>query len=351
MKIAQVAPLIESVPPKTYGGTERIVSFLTEQLVELGHDVTLFASGDSSTKATLVAPTYKGLRENKDVVDVFAYYIYMMELVQQKISDFDIIHYHIDYFHFPLSRRNQIPQTTTMHGRLDLLDQKVLFNEFRDMPLISISDAQRRPLPYANFVKTVYHGMPLSLFSFNNQPKEYLAFLGRVSPEKGVEKAIEIAKLAGIPLKIAAKIDKADEAFYEEHIKKLFDHPLIEFVGEINDEEKNQFLGEALALLFPINWPEPFGLVMIESMACGTPVIAYNYGSVPEVIDQGETGFIVKDVDDAVARVKEIHSFNRLRCRMKFEERFSDKRMAENYVEIFQELINQRRDIKKVVQI
>jgi glycosyltransferase involved in cell wall biosynthesis len=351
MKIAQVAPLIESVPPKAYGGTERIVSYLTEQLVDMGHDVTLFASGDSVTKASLVAPTYKGLRGNKDVVDIYTYYIYMLELVQQKINDFDIIHYHIDYFHFPLSRRNDIPQCTTMHGRLDLGDLRVLFNEFREMPLVSISNAQRAPIPYANFVKTVYHGLPLSLFSYSDQPKDYLAFLGRISPEKGLDKAIEISKLTGIPLKIAAKIDKSDEEYFEHHIKKLLDHPLIEFIGEINDNEKSQFLGDALAVLFPINWPEPFGLVMIESMACGTPVIAFRHGSVPEVIDHGETGFIVENVEDAVGKIREISSFSRLRCRTKFEERFSVKRMAENYVEVFQEMVNQRQDIKKVVQI
>jgi glycosyltransferase involved in cell wall biosynthesis len=351
MRIAQVAPLIESVPPKTYGGTERIVSYLTEKLVDMGHDVTLFASGDSVTKASLVAPTYKGLRMNKEVVDHFAYYTYMLELVQQKINDFDIVHYHIDYHHFPFSRRNETAQCTTMHGRLDINDLKILFNEFREMPLVSISNHQRYPVPYANFVKTIYHGLPLSLFNFNSKPKDYVAFLGRIAPEKGVDKAIEIAKLAGVNLKIAAKIDKNDEQFYHQHIKKLLDHPLIEFVGEINDAQKNRFLGDALALLFPINWPEPFGLVMIESMACGTPVIAFKHGSVPEVIDYGDTGFIVKDVNEAAAKVREITSFNRLRCRTKFEERFSDIRMAQDYVETFQELINQRQDIKKVVQI
>jgi glycosyltransferase involved in cell wall biosynthesis len=351
MKIAQVAPLIESVPPKTYGGTERIVSYLTEQLVELGHEVTLFASGDSLTRANLVAPTHIGLRGNKEVVDYFAHYIYMMELVQQKINDFDIIHYHTDYYHFPLCRRNKTAHCTTLHGRLDLKDVRVLFNEFRETPLVSISNSQRKPLPYSYFVRTVYHGLPLSLLRYDENHQGYLAFLGRISPEKGLDKAIEIAKRSGVKLKIAAKIDANDVEYYNNHIKKLLDHPLIEYVGEIGDDEKNRFLGGAMATLFPINWPEPFGLVMIESMACGTPVIAFNKGSVPEVIDHGETGYIVNNVEEATAIIKQLGSFNRLRCRSRFEERFSDRRMALDYVEAYQILINQRQGIKKVVQI
>lgn len=351
MKIAQVAPLVESVPPKNYGGTERVVSCLTDTLVEMGHEVTLFASGDSETKAKLIAPTHTALRSNKEAIDYYPHYIYMLELVQQMAPDFDIIHYHIDYMHFPLSRRNRTNHCTTMHGRLDLADTSAIFREFMEMPLISISDRQRHPLPYANFVKTVYHGLPPDSLAFNDKPEDYLAFVGRISPEKGPDKAIEIAKQTGRRLKIAAKIDNKDLNYYEDHIKKLMDHPLIEFVGEVDMHQKNELLRNAAALLFPIDWPEPFGLVMIESMACGAPVIAFDCGSVPEIIEEGISGFIVDDFQEAIDRVNKIDTINRASCRAQFEKRFTCERMAQDYMEAYQELVDQREDLQKVIPL
>lgn len=345
MKIAQVAPLTESVPPKAYGGTERIVSYLTDKLVEMGHEVSLFASGDSITKAKLIAPTPIALRHNEKLIDPMAHLFYMLELVQQVKSDFDVIHYHVDYFHFPFSRRNGVPHCTTMHGRLDIEDLQVLFKEFSEIPLISISDSQRKPLPFSNFVKTIYHGIPADLLHFRKEKGKYLAFIGRTSPEKRLDRAIEIATRAGMLLKVAAKVDKVDIAYYEKQIKPLLDHPLVEYVGEINELEKNEFLGNASALLFPIDWPEPFGLVMIESMACGTPVIAFRCGSVPEVIDEGKTGFIVNSIKEAVDRVKGIHTLDRQVCRNTFEERFTDHRMAEDYVKIYKDLIAEQKKV------
>lgn len=343
MKIAQVAPLTESVPPHGYGGTERIVSYLTDKLVEKGHEVTLFASGDSVTKANLIAPTPIALRHNSKVIDPLAHVFYMLELVQQMKNQFDIIHYHVDYFHFPFSRRNHLPHCTTMHGRLDIPDLQVLFKEFSEMPLVSISNAQRRPLYFSNFIKTIYHGIPVNLLKFKADKGKYLAFIGRISPEKRLDRAISIATRANIPLKVAAKVDKADLEYYEKQIRPLMNNPLVEYIGEINDDVKNDFLGNAIALLFPINWPEPFGLVMIEAMACGTPVIAFNCGSVPEVIDEGKTGFIVKDTDEAVERVRIIHTLDRQVCRQVFEERFSDERMADDYIKLYQELTGTRK--------
>lgn len=345
MKIAQVAPLTESVPPKAYGGTERIVCYLTNKLVEMGHEVSLFASGDSVTNAKLIAPTPLALRHNPDVVDPLAHVFYMLEKVQQLKHEFDIIHYHVDYFHFPYSRRNGMPHCTTMHGRLDIPDLQVLFREFSEMPLISISNSQRKPLPFANFIQTIYHGIPTDLLNYRSKKGDYVAFIGRISPEKRLDRAIEIASKAGIPLKVAAKVDKADLAYYEAKIKPLMQgNRQVEFIGEINDEMKNDFLGEARALLFPIDWPEPFGLVMIEAMACGTPVIAFNCGSVPEVIDEGKTGFIVNSTEEAVECLRNIDRIDRKLCRTIFEKRFSDTRMAGDYLDLYQQLTEAKKN-------
>src|SRR5215472_113662 len=323
MRIAQVAPLFESVPPKLYGGTERVVSYLTEELVQEGHEVTLFASGDSATKAHLVAACRRSLRMNKQCVDQMAHQIVMLERVFQRAAEFDIVHFHVDYLHFPFSRRQPITDVTTLHGRLDIQDLVPLYREFRDMPVISISNAQRAPLPWANWQATVYHGVPAELYRFRAEPGSYLAFLGRISPEKRVDRAIKIAKQVEIPLKIAAKVDPVDKQYFESVIKPLLRDRLVEFVGEIGDEEKNAFLGNAYALLLPIDWPEPFGLVMIEALACGTPVIAYRRGSVPEVLEDGVTGFTVQGLEEAVKAVGQIPLLSRSRCRQVFEERFS----------------------------
>jgi glycosyltransferase involved in cell wall biosynthesis len=339
MKIAQIAPLFESVPPRLYGGTERVVSWLTEKLVELGHDVTLFASGDSVTTARLFPACRKALRLSADCVDPVVHHVLMMEEVFSRAGDFDLIHSHVDYLHFPLSRREQTPCVTTLHGRLDLPDLVPLYKSFRDMPLVSISDAQREPLPWANWQGTVPHGLPPKSLAFCEGPGKYLAFLGRISPEKGVDQAIEIAIRSGLPLKIAAKVDRADEDYFENKIRSLLDHPLIEFIGEIGYSEKNDFLGEATALLFPINWPEPFGLVMIEALACGTPVIAYPAGSVPEIVRDGVNGFRVNDINSAVVAVGRISELDRLECRHHFELHFTDERMALDYVNIYRRLV------------
>ena len=339
MRIAQVAPLYESVPPKLYGGTERVVSWLTEELVRLGHDVTLFASGDSLTTARLVPACKNALRLDSNCVDQLAHHIVMLDQVFSETENFDLLHFHVDYLHFPLSRREQIAHVTTLHGRLDLPDLAPLYRHFRDAPVISISDAQRKPLPGANWQGTVHHGLPRDFFSLRGETGRYLAFLGRTSPEKGLDQAIEIAKRAGMPLKIAAKIDRVDTEYFETAIKPLLDHPLIEFIGEIGCPEKNVFLGNAAALLFPINWREPFGLVMIEAMACGTPVIAYPLGSVPEVMQEGVTGFVVPDLEGAVKAVKRIGEIDRRKCRRYFEQHFNAERMAQDYLNIYQRLV------------
>jgi glycosyltransferase involved in cell wall biosynthesis len=336
MKIAQVAPLYESVPPHGYGGTERVVSYLTEELVREDHDVTLFASGDSKTAAHLVPCAPRSLRLGK-AVDTLAHHILMLEQVFQRAGEFDLIHFHIDYLHFPLSRRGSFNQLTTLHGRLDLPDLPLLYNEFSEMPLVSISDSQRKPLSQANWVGTVYHGLPPNSFTFCEKSDEYLLFLGRISPEKRVDRAIEIARRARRKLKICAKIDRVDRYYFNKHIKHLLEDPSIEFIGEVGHEKKNQLLGGALALLFPIDWPEPFGLVMIEALACGTPVIAFSCGSVPEIIIQGKTGFIVNEIEEAVDAAHRISSIDRRKCRQEFEDRFTDRHMAQNYVRIYEQ--------------
>jgi glycosyltransferase involved in cell wall biosynthesis len=338
MRIAQVAPLYESVPPKLYGGTERVVSWLTEELVSAGHEVTLFASGDSLTTARLVPICPQALRLNSECVDQLAHHVYLLERVLREKDEFDLIHFHIDYLHFPLSRSHALPQVTTLHGRLDIPDLMPLYREFSEMPVISISDSQRGPLPWANWQGTVHHGLPDDSFKPCFAPGEYLAFLGRVSPEKGVDDAIEIAKRCGLPLKIAAKIDRADQEYFEYRIQPMLDHGLIEFIGEIREHEKNEFLGKASALLFPVNWEEPFGIVMIEAMACGVPVIAYPRGSVPEIIEDRVNGYLVRDIDSAVRAIARVSEIDRRLCRLQFEERFTANRMAQDYLTIYQGL-------------
>jgi glycosyltransferase involved in cell wall biosynthesis len=339
MRIAQVAPLYESVPPKLYGGTERVVSWLTEELVRLGHDVTLFASGDSLTSARLVPACKKALRLDPNCVDQLAHHVIMLDEVFGEIENFDIVHFHVDYLHFPFSRRQRTAHVTTLHGRLDLPELDPLYRHFKDVPVISISDAQREPLPWANWQGTIHHGLPRDSFSLGGGRGGYLAFLGRTSPEKGLDQAIEIAKRAEMPLKIAAKIDRVDVEYFEAIIKPLLDHPLIEFIGEIGYPEKEVFLGNAAALLFPINWREPFGLVMIEAMACGTPVIAYPRGSVPEVVEESITGFVVPNLEGAVKAVKRIEEIDRKKCRQYFEQHFDAERMAKDYLTIYQRVV------------
>jgi glycosyltransferase involved in cell wall biosynthesis len=342
MKIAQIAPLIESVPPRLYGGTERIVSYLTDELVQLGHDVTLFASGDSVSSANLISCAPVALRLDAKVRDIIPYYMLMLDRVRQHADEFDILHFHIDQFHFPLFRPIAGRTVTTTHGRQDLPDLKALYFGFSDMPLVSISDAQRQPVAKANFMGTVYHGLPAHLHTPTYHPRGgYVAFLGRISPEKRPDRAIRLARTLGIPLKIAAKVDKADDAYFREKIAPLLDHPGVEFVGEINEREKTAFLGDARALLFPIDWPEPFGLSMIEAMACGTPVLAFRHGSVPEIIDQGVTGLIVDTMDEAVRMLPHVLALDRHAVRRRFEERFSARRMAKDYVAVYQSLLKQ----------
>jgi len=341
MRIAQVAPLYESVPPKLYGGTERVVSTLTEELVRRGHEVTLFASGDSMTSARLVPCCPESLRLDPNCKDELSHHILMLEQVFSEKDNFDIVHFHIDYLHFPLSRCHGIVNVTTLHGRLDTPDLQPLYRVFDDMPVVSISDAQRAPLPWINWRGTVYHGYARNRYQFHSDSDGYLAFLGRVSPEKGLDQAIEIAKTAGKKLKIAAKVDRADQEYFDSSIRQKLDHPLIEFIGEIGYPDKCEFLGKADALLFPINWPEPFGLVMIESMACGTPVIAYPQGSVPEIMSHGVSGFVVDGVESAARAVHDIKDIDRAECRRYFESRFTDTRMTDDYLTIYERLVGE----------
>ena len=339
MKIAQVAPLFESVPPRLYGGTERIVSYITEGLINKGHDVTLFASADSKTDAELISPVKRSLRLNNKCMDNYAPHFQMLEMVSREASRFDLIHFHIDYLHFPISRRENYNHITTLHGRLDIPELNALYNEYFDMPVVSISYFQRNPLQQANWVGNVYHGIPERLYDLNENRGRYLAFLGRISPEKRVDRAIEIALGAGLPLKIAAKVDKTDLLYFESKIKPLLNNPSIEYIGEIDEEQKNYFLGNAMALLFPIDWPEPFGLVMIEAMACGTPVIAYPNGSVNEVIDHGSTGFVINDIKEGIDAVYKSLTLSRKDIRKVFEKRFTIKNMVKNYLDIYENIV------------
>ncbi|HLS69712.1 MAG TPA: glycosyltransferase family 4 protein [Kiloniellales bacterium] len=340
MRIAQVSPLIESVPPKLYGGTERVISWLTEELIRQGHEVTLFASGDSQTAAELVAGSQAALRFDENVVDPLPHYFAMLEEVRRRASDFDVIHFHVDYLHFPQFSDIATRTLTTQHGRLDLPDLVPVFEAFPQMPQVSISDHQRQPMPSAHWLATVYHGLPLGLHPYDPTAKrDYLAFLGRICPEKRPDRAIEIARRADMPLKIAAKVDKADRDYFKAKIEPLLDDPLVEFIGEINETEKTTFLSGAKALLFPIDWPEPFGLVMIEAMAYGTPVIAWPCGSVPEIIEDGLTGLHVNSIDEAVAALDRLDNLNPAAIRSRFEERFSVERMAADYVNLYRQLI------------
>lgn len=340
MRIAQVSPLFEAVPPKLYGGTERVVWWLTEELVQMGHDVTLFASGDSQTSAKLDPMIEQAIRLDPSVKDWVSYYIRMIELIRRRADEFDVIHFHIDYFPFSTFSRQRTPFVTTMHGRLDLPEFKAVYETFLDVPLVSISDNQRLPLPRQNWVKTVHHGMPSGLLMPQPVKQDYFAFLGRVSPEKGLDRAIRVAAKCGMKLKVAAKVDNADNEYYETEIKPLLSQGHVEFIGEINDQQKPAFLSGAAALMFPIDWPEPFGLVMIEAMACGTPVVAYRHGSVPEVIDHGVTGFIIDpgDEDAFVAAAKRVDTLSRAKVRAQFERRFTSRRMAEDYLAVYDRL-------------
>ena len=339
MRIAQVAPLWESVPPKLYGGTERIVSYLTEELVRIGHDVTLFASGDSVTAARLEAICARALRLNTGIFNRDAPMTMLMEQSLGKTGDFDIIHSHLDFMGFPLARRNPIPTVTTFHGRLDLPELQPVFREYAEMPIVSISDSQRKPVSWANWQATVYHGLPKDLYAVQPNSGSYLAFLGRIAPEKGPEQAIELAKRVGIPMRIAAKVDPLDQEYFNSKIKPLLSHPLIEYLGEITDAEKQEFLGQAIALVCPYDWPEPFGLVLIEALACGTPVLAYRRGSIPEIIEDQSTGFVCENLDEMTAAIHRIPEIDRRHCRQVFEQRFTVERMARDYVQVYEQAL------------
>jgi glycosyltransferase involved in cell wall biosynthesis len=340
MRIAQVAPLTEAIPPRLYGGTERVVSWLTEELVALGHDVTLFASGDSQTAAKLDPIWPRALRLDEAVRDPMALHISMLERVRRRAADFDVLHFHLDYLPFSLFAGQATPFVTTMHGRLDLPEHQTVFNLFSSIPVVSISDAQRRPLPQARWLQTIYHGLPANLLTPQAVEPSYLAVLGRIAPEKAVDRAIRIAQLCKLPLKIAAKVDRVDVDYYEREIRPMLDLPGVEYIGEIGDAEKSAFLSGALALLMPIDWPEPFGLVMIEAMACGTPVVAYPNGSVPEVVEHGVTGLIVDDEASAADAIgKQLAQLSRRTIRRRFDERFTVRRMANDYLDIYRELV------------
>lgn len=349
MRIAQVAPLIERVPPIYYGGTERVVSWLTEELVRLGHDVTLFASGDSETKAELVPCSERALRLDPNVRDVLPHNVLLLEKIRKRVDEFDLIHFHIDFTYFPLLRHIANRTLSTLHGRLDIPDLVPLYQEFSEMPLVSISNNQRLPMPPVNWQATIYHGQPIDDLPFNENPSlDYIAFLGRVSPEKRPDRAIEIAVKAGMPLRMASKIDKVDQEYFDERIKPMIDanRNLVDFTGEFELDKKRAFVGNAKAMLFPIDWPEPFGLVMIESMSCGTPVIGFRCGSVPEVIDEGVTGFIVDTVDEAVEALQKVDQLDRRKIRERFVERFSDKRMTADYVKLYEKMVASQRSVE-----
>jgi glycosyltransferase involved in cell wall biosynthesis len=350
VRIAQVAPLTESVPPKMYGGTERVVSWLTEELVRQGHEVTLFASGDSETASELVSVCDRALRLDPNCKDPFARHVLLIAEVTKRGRQFDIIHSHLDYFLFPYLRMTNVRSIHTTHGRLDIPDLKPLYEEFYDMPLVSISNHQRTPVLTANWLSTVYHGLPEDMYTFNENPSDYLLFLGRICPEKRCDRAIEIAERAGRRLVIAAKVDPVDIEYFETQIKPMIDRsPLIDYIGEVNDAQKNELIGNAKAMLFPIDWPEPFGLVMIESFACGTPVIAYKCGSVPEIIEHGITGFQVHNMDEAVQCVDQIETIDRRVCRDVFMKRFTSRRMASDYVDLYQQLMEPSAEARQLL--
>jgi glycosyltransferase involved in cell wall biosynthesis len=342
MRIAQVAPLFESVPPRGYGGTERVVAYLTEALVEQGHDVTLFASGDSHTRARLVPVVERSIRLAGTRPEWLMWHTIMLDRVFSMAEHFDVIHFHTDFLHYPLAGRCPTPTLTTMHGRLDLADLAPLHRHFAHHPLVSISDNQRLPLRGANWLATVHHGLPKDLYRPAHDPDDCFVFVGRISPEKRVDRAIDIALACNTRLRIAAKVDPVDQVYFDREIRARLDHPLIEFVGEIGEADKGDFIGRARAMLFPVDWPEPFGLVMIEAMACGTPVIAYRCGSVPEVLEEGVTGYIVRNQQEAIAAARRVDRLDRRRCRETFEKRFTADRMAAGYVEVYQELIDAR---------
>ncbi len=338
MRIAQISPLTEAVPPKLYGGTERVISWLTDELVSLGHDVSLFASGDSVTTATLEPMWPRALRLDGSVRDPNALHMSMIEQVCRRAHEFDILHFHLDYYPFSLMSRQNVPFVTTLHGRLDLPEHQPMFETFSEVPVVSISNSQRRPIHRANWAGTVHHGLPKNLLLPQNKTPSYLAFLGRISPEKRVDRAVRIAERCGLPLKVAAKVDQVDTDYFNDEIRDLFNKPHVDFIGEISDAQKSEFLSGAMALIVPIDWPEPFGLVMIEAMACGTPVIAYNRGSVPEVIEDGVTGFVVEDETSAVGALRNISRLSRAQIRQRFEERFTSSRMARDYLNIYHEI-------------
>jgi len=339
MRIAQIAPLTEAIPPRLYGGTERVVHWLTEELVALGHDVTLFASGDSVTSAKLEAPWPRALRLDGAVRDPNALHMLMLERVRRRRTDFDLLHFHLDYYPFSLFSRQSTPFLTTLHGRLDLPEHQPVFTEFASVPVVSISNAQRRPLPQARWVRTIHHGLPEQLLAPQPVKPSYFAFLGRIAPEKGVDRAIRIAQRCGVTLRIAAKVDNVDRDYFQEQIRPLVNSTDTEYIGEITDNEKSAFLSGAIALLVPIDWPEPFGLVMIEAMACGTPVIAFNRGSVPEVVEDGLTGFIVEDEIGAIGAVDRLWQLPREGVRQRFEQRFTARRMAQDYLSVYRSLM------------
>jgi glycosyltransferase involved in cell wall biosynthesis len=349
MHIAQIAPLTEAVPPKLYGGTERVVHWLTEELVALGHQVTLYASGDSRTSATLEAPWPRALRLDGSIRDPNALHIMMLEHVYRRANDFDILHFHLDYYPFSLFSRQPTPFVTTLHGRLDLPEHQPLFATFSTLPIVSISNSQRRPLPHAGWVRTIHHGLPENLLTPKPAKPAYFGFLGRIAPEKGIDRAIHIAKATGIPLKIAAKVDKMDRDYFEELITPQIDGVNVEYIGEITDDQKSEFLSGAVGLLVPIDWPEPFGLVMIEAMACGTPVIAFNRGSVPEIIEDGLTGFIVEDEQGAIGAAYRLSELSRTAIRSHFERHFTARRMAQDYLAVYRSLIERTQPHLKLV--
>lgn len=339
MRIAQVSPLFESVPPQLYGGTERVVHWLTEELVAAGHEVTLFASGDSRTHAKLVPLCDRALRLEGTCADPTIHHVREIEEVYRRGYHFDLVHFHIDHLHFPIASRQRVPHLTTLHGRLDLPDLQPLYRTYPNEPVVSISDAQRAPLEGVNWQGTVHHGLPPALLRPGGGDGGYLAFLGRMSREKRPDRAVAIARAAGVPLRMAAKVDRGDQDYFDATVRPLLAGPGVEFIGEIDDGGKSAFLGDAAALLFPIEWPEPFGLVLIEAMACGTPVIAWRHGSVPELVEEGVTGFIVESADEAVEAVGKLSSFDRRRCRLRFEERFTAARMARDYVQIYRRML------------